>query len=302
MTTGPLAVEIRAPAKVNLVLRVLERGGDEYHRIETLFQSLGLFDRLRLQREERPGVELSVAGAELGAPEDNLVSRAALAFLERAGLDAGVSVQLTKAIPAGAGLGGGSSDAAAALEALNLLFDEPLARDELAAIARTLGADVPFFLCGAALALGEGRGDRLTPLDPLPQAGVLLGLPRVHVSTAEAYRALAEARARGVGPATERASPLRASSWSEVAALSLNDFESVVPAAYPEVAQALAAVRATAPPFARLSGSGGAVFGVYDDLAAARRAAAEAARLDPTVPFEAVSTLTRPPAPAWAKG
>lgn len=282
--TGDAVVErgrvtLDAPAKVNLVLRVLER--DEatgYHRLETVFQAVALADRLSIEvgRAGAPAVELEVSGADVGPPEENLVTRAARAFLARIGAEARLRIGLEKRIPAGAGLGGGSSDAAAALRALNILFGERLAPSTLHELGAALGSDVPFFLCGSPTALAWGRGDRLRPVSPLPVAPVLLVLPGVHVATADAYEALAKERAGPGFPAEPRAGGLVGREgeldWASLAAEAVNDFEAVVPPTRPRVARALRAVRDTAPRLSLLSGSGSAVFGVYRDTRAAAHA------------------------------
>ena len=168
------AIALDAPGKVNLVLRVLHRRPDGYRELETVFQMVSLADRVELTLSEGPGaVTLSVDGPDLGPVESNLAWRAAEEFRLAAGLDAGVHIALTKKIPAGAGLGGGSSDAAAVLRGLARLtgFDDPL---RLHGIARSLGADVPFFLGPAPIALGRGRGDELTPLQARRPTSFLL--------------------------------------------------------------------------------------------------------------------------------
>jgi len=256
------AVRVEAPAKVNLVLRILERGADGYHRLETLFQAVGLVDVLILRAVPGAGMELEVRGADVGPPEENLVTRAARRDFQATGSETGLRIVLEKRIPAGAGLGGGSSDAGATLRGLNLLAGEPLGEPELVELGSDLGADVAFFSGSAGLALGEGRGDRIRSLPALPERTLVLGLPGVHVATGPAYGALAEARAGGVpvpAPILEGHGP---ASWDEVASVAVNDFEAVVPKRHPDVADALAALRGERLPMALLSGSGAAVFGL----------------------------------------
>lgn len=261
-----------APAKVNLLLRVLGRRGDGFHELETLFQAIGLHDDVTVRRTG-PGVGLEVVGADLGPEEENLAHRAARALLDAAGEPVGLHVRLVKRIPAGAGLGGGSSDAAAVLKAGNALLPEPLAAGKLHELGASLGSDVPFFLGGSVLARGTGRGERLEPLPALPEASVVVVLPPVHVATGQAYEALSRWRAGGgerpcfahVGgaPAT----------WDEVAAEAANDFEAVVPRLFPEVHRALEALRSAGGTLALLSGSGGACFAVFPGVEAAEEAA-----------------------------
>jgi 4-diphosphocytidyl-2-C-methyl-D-erythritol kinase len=298
-------VTVRAPAKVNLTLRILERRPSGFHDLETLFQAVALHDDLVVRRRPEQGVALRVRGADVGPPADNLVTRAATAFLEAAGGNGsvdleGVEIELVKRIPAGAGLGGGSSDAGATLRALAALFPGLVPTARLRSLAADLGSDVPFFTGTAGLALGRGRGERLTPLAPLPPAPVLLALPPVHVATGGAYAALARFRAEAGG---ETPKPHFADdgtdvprSWAEVAARAVNDFEPVIAPAHPEVARAGAALRATGPLFSLLSGSGAALFAVYADDAAAEAARIAAEAACPGVAFLVTRTLERLPA------
>lgn len=270
--TAPRRARVAAPAKVNLLLRVLDRRSDGFHDLETLFQAVDLCDQVEVTTGGA-GVRLLVEGPDLGPVRENLAYRAAVGFLERAGLaEEGVTIQLRKRIPAGAGLGGGSSDAAAVLRCLDALWPGRAAASELSALALDLGSDVPFFLGPAGLALGRGRGERLTPLPPLPTGHLVLVLPPVHVATGGAYAALAGRRA---GEATPLRVPLPEGPWAleDVAAMAENDFEEVVVAAHAQVSASLQALReAGARPFL-LSGSGAACFGMFTGAEEARDAA-----------------------------
>ncbi|GIW26672.1 MAG: 4-diphosphocytidyl-2-C-methyl-D-erythritol kinase [Meiothermus sp.] len=177
-------MELLAPAKVNLGLSVLGRRPDGYHELHTLFAALRVGDRLWVEAIPE-GIELEVRGQGLPADTNNLVYKAAQAYLTAAGWPGGVRVVLEKNLPLAAGLGGGSSDAAAVLRALSRLYPAAL---ELPRLALGLGADVPFFL-GPGLAEGRGVGERLTPLPPLRAALVLVN-PGIAVSAAEAYKGL----------------------------------------------------------------------------------------------------------------
>lgn len=298
MATSALFVE--APAKINLFLRVLHRRPDGYHEIETLFQTVSLADdvevSLRGESSVVPPVELEVAGAELGPDEDNLAFRAATAFRDATGLTPRVHIRLHKRIPAGAGLGGGSSDAAAVLRCLSALTaaHEPRL---LHRIAAELGSDVPFFLSPSPIAFGRGRGEELEPLATLPQRDVVLSMPPVHVSTAEAYASLAAARGGGGGsPEATRAVETTPLDWHQVSILAENDFEVVVSEATPEVRRSLEGLRAAGASVALLSGSGASSFGIFDDQETATRAAADLERRLGW-PFMHVSTRTQPPVP-----
>src|SRR6266540_2828378 len=181
------AVRIAAHAKINLFLRILARDGSGYHQIETAFALLDLADDLEVRRLDS-GVALEVEGPDLGPVADNLAVRAARAVLEATGNKFGVALRLNKRIPVRAGLGGGSSDAAAALHAVNALTGNALPRAELLHFAARLGADVPFFASGAPLTLAWGRGERLLRLPAPPAAPALVAVPAITVATPDAYR------------------------------------------------------------------------------------------------------------------
>lgn len=259
-----------APAKVNLLLRVLAREASGYHQIETVFQALELADGLRLELRPGEGVGLETTGVgatQLGPDEENLAVRAARALLaEAGGADPpGVRIRLKKRIPHGAGLGGGSSDAAAVLRGMNVLLGEPLSAEALVRIGGRLGADVPFFLTGASRALAWGRGDRLLPLPPLPSRAVVLAVPAERSSTADAYALLAKRRrASGAGPAPAvvREAP---GSWDDVANQAENDFEETLFPHRPDLASLREALARLGARPALLAGSGSAVFGVFED-------------------------------------
>ena len=264
------AVRLSAPAKVNLRLGVLGKRPDGYHDIDTLFQAIDLCDEVEV-RLGGAGIRLHVAGADLGAIEDNLAHRAAVRFAAEVGLSRGVDIELTKRIPAGAGLGGGSSDAAAVLRCLAALCGLDDADARLGRAALALGSDVPFFLCGSPLARGRGRGEVLDPLASLPAGDLVLVSPPVHVVTAEAYTALSKSRGGSVR-AVDRTTPTP-HSWAEVAARASNDFQAVIAGAHAEVGRALDAVRSAGAAFTLMSGSGSSVFGSFPDRATARQVA-----------------------------
>lgn len=185
-------LDLLAHAKINLVLDLLGPRPDGYTEIATIFQTIDLADRIRVTLAEGPAeVLLEVDGDAPSAPEENLAGRAALAYLDATGTAAQVHLRLEKRVPAGAGLGGGSSDAAAVLRALDELCGASRSAGLLAEIGSALGADVPFFLEGG-LALGTGRGDILEPLPDLPSTPLVLARSEPPLSTAAVYR---EARA-----------------------------------------------------------------------------------------------------------
>ncbi|HEY0388787.1 MAG TPA: 4-(cytidine 5'-diphospho)-2-C-methyl-D-erythritol kinase [Gaiellales bacterium] len=247
---------LRAPAKINLCLRVGPRRDDGFHRITTLFAALELHDVLHVE----PAGETVVEGFA-----DTLVTRALDALGERR------RVRIEKRIPVAAGLGGGSSDAAAVLRAL------PGERsvNELYEIARSLGSDVPFFLSGLEVALATGRGDVLRPLPAFPRGLAVLLVPGAEgLSTADVYAA---AEPNPVYPAVQ-GDLIRgvhtARAPEGVAALVANDLEPAACSLMPSIADTLAAVRAAGALAAAVSGSGPTVFGLFADEPAARTAAA----------------------------
>jgi 4-diphosphocytidyl-2-C-methyl-D-erythritol kinase len=292
-----------APAKINLFLRVLAREEGGYHQLETLFQTVALSDRLTLERTTRTGVELEVVGAELGPPEENLAWRAAEAVLREAaevpGPVGGVRIVLEKRIPHGAGLGGGSSDAAAVLRGVNQLLGDPLPLERLLALAASLGSDVPVFLSPSPTTLAWGRGERLLPLPPLPAAPILLAIPDFPVSTPEAYRRLAEWRTRGAGQGAGRRGPGlldpgALSTWGGVAVASENDFEEPVFSWHPHLGEIRDGLRRAGASTALLSGSGAALFGVFAGDRPAASAAETLRENFPSVRFVVTRSLTVP--------
>lgn len=252
------------PAKLNLFLRVLAREADGMHGLETLFCRIDLADELRVERTER-GIELEVHGAELGPVEQNLAWRAADTVLDATGRRFGVRMVLTKRIPAGAGLGGGSSNAAAALAAVNQLANNAVPRGELFHAAARLGADVPFFLSESPLSLAWGHGTRLLRLAPLPPRPMVLLLPGTHVSTAVAYQWVDAAQHSGSGRGAVAMDTELLGNWSDIARIGGNDFEAPVFGHHPPVRAAFEALAGTHPLLCRMSGSGSALFAVYRD-------------------------------------
>jgi len=307
------SVSLAAPAKINLVLRVLHRRADGYRELETVFQMISLADRVVVTvldegDDEHHGVHLDLDGPDLGPVESNLAYRAAASFIEATGIDRGARIRLTKVIPAGAGLGGGSSDAAAVLRCMAHLTGEGDS-GLLHTLASELGSDVPFFLGPEPIALGRGRGEILTPLAPLPAGHLVVALPNLHVSTVGAYQALAKTRVAaeqaetdGGGPTSPEATVLRTRGdetfqgldWMAVRTLAENDFEGVVAPRYDPIGASIDGLVKEGAVLALLSGSGAASFGLFEDRGAAGAAAsALTARLG--WPFVLARTLTALP-------
>ena len=286
------SVGVAAPAKVNLYLRILAREESGYHQLETLYSAVDLCDEILLHRTEQ-SVSVEVVGPSVGPDEENLAYRAANALLEAAGFTTGVHVHVTKNIPVGAGLGGGSSDAGATLRALNTLLGEPFSASALLRIAGRLGADVPFFTSGAGTALAWGRGERLVPIPGAPRLSVLLALPSLHIATGEAYDSLSVPER--IAPATLVLDTLcRPEALAELA---VNDFEASVFECHPELGKLREALHEAGALTARLSGSGAALFGLFYDPAAAAQAQASLSTQWTDVRFVVTETLASQPKP-----
>jgi len=257
------AFRVLAHAKVNLFLRILARESSGFHQIETAFALLEMADELVVLRRTGSGVTLEVEGPDLGPSDENLAVRAARMVLDATGNRFGVAITLTKRIPVRAGLGGGSSDGAATLQAVNALAGNAVPRHELHHFASKLGADVAFFASGAALALAWGRGERQFRMPAPPAHPALVAVPPIDVATPDAY-AWWDAQNRSPaprGPVTLDADAL--STWGSIGRLGGNDFETVVFGKHPELRALYERVAQTGPIWVRLCGSGSAVAAVY---------------------------------------
>lgn len=179
-------MQVLAPAKINLSLKILRRRNDGFHEIETLMAPITLCDEIEIGKSDSKQIEFHCDDPSVPAGEDNLIGRAAKSFFAATRLKSAVSIDLKKKIPHGAGLGGGSSDAASTLLALNELFGTKLAREELAKLGEGIGSDVPFFIF-QSLALCKGRGELVTPVKLKEKLSILLLKPAFVVSTAWAY-------------------------------------------------------------------------------------------------------------------
>ncbi|MEO5903178.1 MAG: 4-(cytidine 5'-diphospho)-2-C-methyl-D-erythritol kinase, partial [Gemmatimonadaceae bacterium] len=272
---GP-AARIAAQAKLNLHLRVFPREASGYHSIETVFHRIDLSDELLVETGER-GRSIDVEGMETGPPEQNLAFRAAVAYSTRAGWPRGFRIELKKKIPVGAGLGGGSADAAGVLRVLDSLSPTPVGNDALIEIAASLGSDIPFLASDAVMAFAWGHGERMMRFDPLPSYELLLMTPPFSVSTADAYRWLDDDRATASAPLVPGGnpvsrdtpsplmiSPLALSTWPGIIRFAKNDFENHVIARHPKLAGYIERLRQSRAIFAQMTGSGSTIFGVLN--------------------------------------
>jgi 4-diphosphocytidyl-2-C-methyl-D-erythritol kinase len=264
---------VLAPAKVNLILDVLGKRPDGYHDVAMLMVRLSLHDRVRVALVPGREIVVTCPGLDLAAGEENIAGRAARLFLDHTGRQSGVVIHIDKQIPAAAGLGGGSSDAAAVMLALDNLLGTGLSRSELQAVGVRLGADVPFFLCGEMAAWATGIGEQLEPWRGLPPCHLVLVNPGFAVSTAWVYQNLGlthSRRATKIPRFPER--------MADVVQMLRNDLEAVTAPRHPEIAVIKARLLAAGALGALMSGSGPTVFGVFATAAAADQAAAQLAR------------------------
>lgn len=260
-------------AKINWTLHVLGRRLDDYHELQTVFQTVTLRDRLRftLRQDSRIEIVCDVPGIPLD--ESNLIYRAALALRKQHGIERGVTVELEKRIPSGGGLGGGSSNAAVALMALAHLWRIETAGRELAEMGASLGADVPFFFMGGT-ALGAGLGTKVSPLADVKNLPLLIVAPNVKVLTAEAYKLLnAPALTKTKGDIILSSSRADAQIPDSVPYRLHNDFERVVLRLEPEIERAKNALMAAGARASLLAGSGSSVFGLFENSESRERAA-----------------------------
>jgi 4-diphosphocytidyl-2-C-methyl-D-erythritol kinase len=263
---------IPAFAKINLHLRVLGERADGYHDLNTVFQTVSLHDTIEVSLGDESHIILSCNDRSLPANENNLVIRAAKALQDRFSSKRGARIRLQKRIPMQAGLGGGSADAATTLFALAKLWELNCGRDELMTIGSQLGADVSFFFHGGT-ARATGMGEQIESLDDIEQKWLLIVKPNANISTADAYRALDERSLTSLIPETILSSsqPTADSDKIDLANL-INDFEAVVFDLEPEIRRAKSALLKAGGDAVLLAGSGSAVFGVFDNEDAQRRA------------------------------
>ncbi len=279
VSPGHSSVTVAAPAKINLILRILDRRPDGYHNLWSIMQTVALEDEIRIALSAtHHDIRLTCDNAQLGADRSNLVYKAAAAVLDRAQRTVGLEIELRKRIPMGAGLGGGSSDAAATIFGLNRLLELEWSRAQMAEIAQPLGSDVPFFLYGPTASVA-GRGEILNPLSIDGGKWVVLVNPGFGVETKWAYQELDATRGavRPLAPAhkaLDRDSHLQ---WPPVVALAENDFEAPVYGKHPELGRIRQILIDQGAEMALLSGSGATVFGLFESAAGAKRAQAHLA-------------------------
>ena len=256
-------ISLKAPAKVNLFLEILGKRDDGYHEIETIMQEIDLADSLQFE-ETQEGVTLECNDKNIPANQDNLVCKAANLILEECGIRKGVIINLEKNIPVGAGLGGGSSDAATTLKALNSLWKVGLNNEELMGFAAKLGSDIPFFINGKT-ALCRGRGELITPVEVRNRMDYIILFPRVHISTETIYKNLKIDLTKKRKDVSFFLDALKYSEVASISKLLFNRLEEIIFATYPDLLQ----VKSTLESFdfcgLSISGSGSAFFGLCND-------------------------------------
>jgi 4-diphosphocytidyl-2-C-methyl-D-erythritol kinase len=261
-------MDLRSPAKINLYLEVTGKRPDGYHNLITLMCFIGLFDSLHLEFGRN---RISVACSYPNIPQDetNLAFRAARLFLDTSRIREGVHIDIDKSIPAGAGLGGGSSNAASVLMGLNAHFGSPHSKETLCTMGKQLGADVPFFIFGSP-AVATGIGDNLKPFNGLKLYNILLIYPSVTLSTAEVYRTLNLTLTKNKKINTNTIFKL---DWGRNAPKLLhNDLEAAASALCPDIQTAKQALLEAGAAGALMSGSGSCVFGLFENTDQAKQA------------------------------
>jgi 4-diphosphocytidyl-2-C-methyl-D-erythritol kinase len=268
------SLTVHAPAKINLILRILDRREDGYHNLWSIMHTVGLQDDVRIRVTPGGGIRLMCDIEGLSVDHTNLVAKAASAVLNETRLSIGLELELRKRIPMGAGLGGGSSDAAATIFGLNQLLGLGWSTAKMAEVGQSLGSDVSFFFY-APSAIVSGRGETVRPVELDGSRWVVLAKPPFGVETKWAYQELAQTRAE-VCPlsSVHRAMDGRQRvTWDELFDGVENDFEKPVFARHPLLHQIRAGLLERGAQFALLSGSGATVFGLFSDESSARRAA-----------------------------
>ncbi|MEE8340588.1 MAG: 4-(cytidine 5'-diphospho)-2-C-methyl-D-erythritol kinase [Candidatus Neomarinimicrobiota bacterium] len=260
-------IDLKAHAKVNIGLQVKDRREDGFHNIHTIFQELEVHDLIVLEKQNRDW-SIKINDPKIPTDKSNTCVRAYNSLKKRFPHIGGIAITLNKNIPTGAGLGGGSSDAAAVLKGLIKLYSLTLDSQELLDIAVKIGADVPFFISGGTQ-LGNGIGEILSPIKESISGYYLLVIPDIFISTAWAYQALKKT----LKEYTDRpnfAHFFERENLSKV--IFDNDFERIVIPTYPKIGEIMDGLTETGANYASLSGSGSTVFGIYDDEAKAKQA------------------------------
>jgi 4-diphosphocytidyl-2-C-methyl-D-erythritol kinase len=261
------SIEMLAPAKLNLFLKITGLRDDGYHEIVSIFVPIALYDTLKIRKGEKK-LEVDCIGRELPRGKDNIVYRAAVSFFRNTGIEEGARITLNKRIPVSSGLGGGSSDAAATLKGLNQLWENPLSREDLQKIALSLGADVPFFLLQRP-AIARGIGEILQPIEKFPSYWYVIVSPDLKISTEWAYkRAKLELTKNGNVNTMLKAEEANVN----IPDILSNDLEKVTLGEYPFLCSIKTSLIELDALGALMSGSGPSIFGLFNSEKKAREA------------------------------
>ena len=265
-------IKLKAMAKINLGLDVLRKREDGYHEVRMIMQTIRMYDQIMLTEQKEPGIKVKTNVSFLPVNEDNLVYKAAKLLMDEFQVTSGVEIDLRKFIPTAAGMGGGSSDAAAVLVGVNRMFKLGLSKQQLMERSVAIGADVPFcVLRGTALA--EGIGEVLTPLPPLPKCFVLIAKPPINVSTKFVYTNLRANELTWHPDIDGQIQALRDGDLEEVCRKMGNVLENVTIPAYPIISTIKEKMLQCGAVNAMMSGSGPTVFGIFSEREQAEKAA-----------------------------
>jgi len=256
-------ISLKAPAKINLFLEILGKRDDGYHEIETVMQEIDLVDNLQFE-EIRKGVRLKCSDKNIPSDENNLVCKAANLILNECGIKKGVLISLEKNIPVGAGLGGGSSDAAATLKALNLLWKIGLNDAELMEFAARLGSDIPFFIKGKT-SLCRGRGEKITPIEVERELNYLVIYPHINISTSTIYGNLKIDLTKKRKDVSFFTNALKHHKAADISKLLFNRLEEVIFTTYPDLLDVKSVLNHFGFCGLSISGSGLSFFGLCND-------------------------------------
>ncbi len=264
------SLTLKAFAKINVGLRITGQRDDGYHSLKTLYQTVNIYDKVILNLKDEPGIKFRWQGENVPDGEQNICSKAAKALFEFIGEEKGVTIELEKILPVGSGLGGGSSDAACVIRGLNELLDTKLSVKDMEGIASKLGADIPFFIRGGCQ-YAEGIGDELSPGELSKDWVLLLVVPDIRINTSWAYEGIHPlSLTRNINDVNLASFPHNGDAKNRK--MFRNDFEPLVFSKYPEIGDIKKSLLKSEVEFASLSGSGSAVYGLYETTEKAEKA------------------------------
>lgn len=285
-------MRLRAMAKINLGLDVIKKRDDGYHEVRMIMQTIRMYDQIDIAGGDRPGIQVKTNLPYLPSNENNLVYKAAKLLMDEFHIKKGLDIRLRKVIPVAAGLGGGSSDAAAVMVGVNRMFHLNLSLEELAERGKAIGADVPYCIMRGT-ALAEGIGEILTQLPPMPPCHILVAKPGINVSTKNVYKSLRADEIKNHPDIDGIIDAIREDSLVGVTARMANVLEDVTVREYPVIDEIKQLMMGRGALSAMMSGSGPSVFGIFDD----RRKAEHAYRQLQDMNLVKQMFLTKPFAP-----